>query len=272
MEQAKCTEDGQIYSAINFSCLDPDDLASKRRLLFCPECSGPAFFRQVSFNGRAACFGARPHADGCSLAAQENNARHEDRDGEDFDALQIPNGKIIVDFSYGTPDQPEYIFGFGQASTFDHAARNSVRSVGSAHRRLSSLLCMLTRLSEFGSSDKTIEINGFGQLAARDFFVPLEFTGRQHAGLFRGYWGMITDAQYTDDGSIWLNSGGRGSISFCVDVKFVDFINKRYRLKSLEDLAGANILVFGTPYISANNKLHLIVNEPEYIALRLIKS
>ena len=271
MEQAKCTEDGQIYSAINFSCLHPNDLAIKRRLLFCPECGGSAFFRQVSFNGRAACFGARPHAEGCNLAAQDN-VRHEDRDGEDFDAQQIPNGKIIVDFSYGTSEQSEHVLGFGQDSTFDRVARNSERSDASAHRRLSSLLRMLTRFPEFGSSGKTIEINGLGQLAARDIFVPLKYTGRQYAGQFRGYWGIITDAQNTTDGSIWLNSGGRGSISFCIDVKYVDFINKRYRLKSLEDLAGAYVLVFGKPYISANNKLHVIVEEPEHIALRLLKA
>ena len=73
-----------------------------------------AFFRQASFNGRVAHFGARPHAEGCSL----------DDASDDFEALQIPSGKIIVDFSYGTPEIPSHDSDFRQATIFDHAARN----------------------------------------------------------------------------------------------------------------------------------------------------
>jgi hypothetical protein len=270
MEQAKCFEDGIIYTAVSFSRLHSDDLARKRRSLYCTECSGPAFFRHASFNGRAACFGARPHADACSLAAQDNE-RLEECAGDDLDALHIPSGKIIVDFSYGTPELPVHDAGSDHASIIDRTARNSDRTDAQAHRRLSSLLRMLIGLPAFRTSDKTIEINGLGQIAARDFFVPLEFTGRQYSDLFRGYWGLITDAQRTDDGSIWLNSGGRKSISFCIDSKFVDLMNKRYRLESLEDLAGAYILAFGISYVSANGKLHVIIQGPEYISLRLIK-
>ena len=268
MEQAKCTEDGVTYTASNFSHLLPEDLANKRRSLYCTECSGPAFFRHSSFNGRAACFGARPHADACSLAVQDNE-RLENSD--DLDALHIPSGKIIVDFSYGTPDLPSDS-GSGQSPTFDRAARNYERSDAPSSRRLSSLLRMLIGSPEFRTSDKIIEISGLGQIAARDFFVPLEFTGKQYSGQFRGYWGLITDAQRTEDGSMWLNSGGRDSLSFCIDSKFVDLMNKRYRLECLEDLAGAYILAFGIPYVSANGKLHVIIKEPEYISLRLIKS
>ena len=269
MEQAKCTEDGIIYTATIFSRLPPEELARRRQLLQCPECFVRAFFRHASFNGRAPCFGARPHADGCSLAAQDQE-RLEDRD--DFDVQLIPSGKIIVDFNYGTPDRPDHVCGSGRVPTFDRAACNFDRTAAPASRRLSSLLRMLIESTAFRNSEKIIEINGLGEIAARDFFVPLEFTGKQYSGQFRGYWGLITDAQFTDDGSMWLNSGGRDNISFCIDSKLVDFIIKRYRLESLEDLAGAYILVFGIPHVSLNGKLHIIINEPEYLSLRLIKS
>ena len=123
MEQAKCLEDGFIYTATNFSRLHPEELAKKRKLLQCIECSVHAFFRHASVNVRAACFGARPHAEGCSLAAQDYH-RLEDDASDDFEALQIPSGKIIVDFSYGTPEIPSHDSDFRQATIFDHAARN----------------------------------------------------------------------------------------------------------------------------------------------------
>lgn len=268
MEQAKCLEDGIIYTAVSFSRLPPEELARKRQLLQCPECCVRAFFRHVSFNGRAACFGARPHADGCSLAAQDYE-RLEDSD--DFDPQLIPSGKIIVDFSFGAPDLPGHISGSGQASTFDLSAHNYDQHDASGYRRPSSLLRILIEFPAFRTSDKTIEIDGLGQIAAREFFVPLTSATRQHTGIFSGFWGGITDAQTADDGSIWLNSGGRECISFCIDCKFVDLIIKRYRLRSLEDLAGAYILAFGVPHVSINGKLHLIIQEPKFISLRLIK-
>jgi hypothetical protein len=72
MDIARCTEDGVTYTAIDFSNLSKDDLFHKRRLLRCPKCGGPAFFRNASAIGRGPCFGARPHAVGCVLAAQEH--------------------------------------------------------------------------------------------------------------------------------------------------------------------------------------------------------
>ena len=48
MNHASCTDDGQIYNAVEFSGLFPADLEKKRRQLQCPECGGPAFFRHTS--------------------------------------------------------------------------------------------------------------------------------------------------------------------------------------------------------------------------------
>ena len=269
MEQAKCLDDGVIYTADNFSRLHPDDLARKRKLLQCIECNVTAFFRHASFIGRMACFGARPHAEGCRLAAQDRE-RLEDGAGDDFEALHIPSGKIIVDFDYGTPDQPDHVVGFGQAS-YDRTAHNFDRPDAHVSRRLSSLLRMLIGLPAFRDSRKLIEIYPYGAIAARDFFVPLEAATSQYSGMFRGFWGLITDAQTAEDGSIWMNSGGRESVSFCIDYKFVDLITKRYHLKSLEDFAGAYILAFGNLKVSANGKLHVIIQEPEYIFLKPIR-
>jgi len=71
---------------------------------------------------------------------------------------------------------------------------------------------------------------------------------------------------------MWLNSGGRENISICLDSKIVDAIATRYRIDGLEDIAGAYILVLGTPQISQHRKLHVIIDAPEYMALHLTGS
>ena len=123
-----------------FPGLFPADLEKKRRQLQCPECSGPAFFRHTSPIGRAPCFGARPHATGCSLAAYDLE-RLQSMANEN--AQLNPCETIVVDLHYGTPGQSENVacterspvsgdFGYG-------ACRPDLR----IHRRPSSLLRQL---------------------------------------------------------------------------------------------------------------------------------
>jgi hypothetical protein len=203
------------------------------------------------------------------LAAQDYEQLEND---DDLEAQQIPNGKIIVDFSYGTPDLPSHVSDLEHTPTFDNPANKFSHPDAPVSRRLSSLLRMLIKFPPFRDSPKLIEVYPYGAIAARDFFIPLEAVTSQYSAMFRGFWGLITDAQSAEDGSIWLNSGGRENMSFCIDYKFVDLMIKRYRLNSLEDLAGAHILVFGSLHVSTNGKLHVIIQEPEFIALRLLRT
>lgn len=168
MEQAKCTEDDVIYTAINFAQQLPDDFDRKRRLLQCPECGGPAFFRNVSFSGlRAACFGARPHADGCSLSAYDP-AQPIYGVNDDHDIL---GRNIVVDFGYGSPQPID--------AGWRGSAENGINNFGaprpstSTHRRLSSLLRLLIESSTLQNSDQLVEAHGERGMPARDFFVPL---------------------------------------------------------------------------------------------------
>jgi hypothetical protein len=261
MDIAKCSDDGAFYSAIDFSRLLPNDLIRKRHSLQCPACGGPAFFRQASPIGRAACFGARPHAPGCQLAAQECA-------DEDQDAMHAPGGKIVVDFGYGSPTRPESVDSFRQAHNSDHVIHSLSDGYRPHVRRLSSLLRTLIAFPAFSDSEQFIVIEGYGEIAARDFFVQIESATSHDSGQLRGFWGAITDAQFAKDQSLWLNSSGRSNMSFCLDSKYVNVITQRHRIDNLEGFAGAYILVIGTPRVSPTGKLHLIISGPEFIALR----
>ena len=59
-------------------------------------------------------------------------------------------------------------------------------------------------------------------------------------------------------------------MSFCLDSKYVTVFTQRHRIDNLDGFAGAYFLVIGTPRVSSNGKLHLIIGGPEFIALRHI--
>lgn len=108
-----------------------------------------------------------------------------------------------------------------------------------------------------------------GEIPAREFFVPLHEAAIRHSGLFRGFWGLLSDVGLAADRSIWFNSAGIDNISFVLDSKHLRDFNQRYRVESAEDLAGAFILVFGSPHVSQRGKLFCVIEEPDFMALRL---
>lgn len=272
MDIAKCTDDGVFYNAEDFSRLFPEDLDRKRRFLQCPECGGPAFFRHASPIGRAPCFGARPHDDGCRLTAYDYQ-RTQYGTADNHDSPLIRGSKIVVDFGYGSPTSPESVDGFGFASKSVRATQNlgdGYRTDTLTHRRPSSLLRTLIESPEFSNSEQIIEVHGNEGIVARDFFVPLLSVTPQHLNQFRGFWGLLSDVRLSQDKStIWFNSGGLDTISFCLSSKYMDDFNKRYRIHDAEDLAGAYILVFGMLHISPQRKLHCVIEDKNLMALRL---
>lgn len=266
MENAKCTGDGVIYSAPKFSRLAVGDLERNRRLLQCPECGGPAFFRHASSIGRAACFGARPHAQGCGMATQDFE-RNLNGIGEDQDALEISHGRIVVDFGYGSPVQPEHIDSTWCGSCFPD---KGYQHDSLEHRRPSALLRLLIESPAFRNSDLLIDVHGASEIPAKDLFVPLLSVTDQYVGRFRGYWGMLSGAGFSKDKkTIWFNSGGLETASFCLSTIHFDEFIRRYHVQDLEDIAGAYILAFGTLKVSPNGKLYCVIEEPNFMALRL---
>jgi hypothetical protein len=262
MNHARCTNDGVIYSALEFSRQSSSDLESKRRFLQCPACGGPAFFRHASPIGRAACFGARPHAQCCELAAQD--------DAGDEELNHIPNSRIIVDFQYGALVQQAQFYSLGHGPIQKYAGyNNDPPHVHIYHRRLGSLLRNLIESPEFWISSQSVTIEGRGEFTAKDLFIPFQHARSEYSGHYRGYFGVISDAKLALDKSLWFNSGGNDNISFCLDFQFVDTIIQRYGINNLEDIAGAYILVFGTPRVSQNGKLFCVIEDISLMALKL---
>lgn len=271
MEIARCSEDQQDYTASLFAQLQPNDLERKRRQLSCPACGGPAFFRKATRNGRAACFGARPHSDDCDLAAQDHT-QLVDGEGADLDALNNPGERIVVDLNFGAQPREAHVELNEHEGRPGRAARyvgQNPRPDARMHRRLSSLLRTLIEAPHFRLSQQVLELNGRPDIRVCDFFVPLLDIDARYSGQFKGWWGLISDARQSQDGTLWLNSGGRDTISFCVPPEFQDEIFHRYRIEDFEDFAGSYLLVLGELRISQYGKLYCIVESPSHASIRL---
>jgi hypothetical protein len=93
-----------MYNDQQFSGLPTAAISEMHRYLVCPDCGGHAFFRMETRNNREACFGARPHADGCHLRAAEAAASAKEQ-ADAYDPLMHPTQRLVVDFGYGTPAQ-----------------------------------------------------------------------------------------------------------------------------------------------------------------------
>ncbi|MCL6305655.1 hypothetical protein M3R28_01895 [Pseudomonas syringae] len=267
MDLATCTDDGQIYSAHQFEQLDERTLEHKRRLLVCPQCQAPAFFRKESRSGQAACFGARPHADNCVLAAIETTYRG--APGDDQDERINTGERIEVDFGFGAHevirpqlDEPAEPGGVGGRYVGGSGGRSAVK-----RRRLSTILRNLMLSERFADSDELITLPE-GEFRVRDFFIRFEEVTRDLNREYRGYWGMLSDARDGQSG-IWLNSGGRAGVSIAIDDSILDEFRNRFNVRDKEDLAGAYVLVFGRMNISQYKKMYIACNDIRLITVSL---
>ena len=265
MDHARCADDGQIYNAVEFSRLFPNELERKRRFLRCPECGWPAFFRHTSPIGRAPCFGERPHATGCRLAAYDVERL---QSMADEDSQLNSSRTIVVDLRYGTPGQSENVACTERSPVSGDFGCGACRPDLRMHRRPSSLLRQLIESPAFGNSGQPIEIFGNRMTSARDLFVPLTAVTPSLEGQFRGFWGSLLNAKLEGQ-TIWFNSGDWDAFSFCLDSRFLSDLNRRYAIENVRGLADAYILVFGTLRVSQLGKPFCVIEDLDEMALTL---
>lgn len=269
MDLAHCLLDRRDYTAVQFQQLPLPELGAKRRNLVCIACGQQAFFRKHSADGRAACFGARPHAAGCSMAA-EDALRAESAIGPE-EAIIRNTDVLVIDLNFGAVQGAPHLQDDGQTDAHGRGGRHIAgagQRTARTHRRLSTLLKHLRSSAAFGASTQPIEIGGIANRTLRDFFVEFSAMQPHHFSQIVGCWGMIADAG-AGKGITWLNSGGRGDISIGIPDAVSGAFAQRFQVSDLEDLAGAYVLAIGTPWISQQGKKCLIVDDIEFVTASL---
>lgn len=270
MDIAKCTLDGKEYNAVDFEKLPPNELSEKRRNLICTKCGKEAFFRKSSRSGQAACFGARPHADGCFFASAET--QQVDDEGGDEDRINNPGQRILIDLNYGAaPTRNVDVKPSAPSGDNDGRGRHvghNPRPNANMQRRLSTLLRNLINSDTFRLSQQLIEFEERAAMSVNQFFVHFSDVADEHDYEFRGYWGLLTDAKLGQNGNLWLNSGGRGEVSCLIKSELVDAFYTRYHIDDVEDFAGTYFLIIGEKNTSQNGKPYIAATGLERVALQ----
>lgn len=271
MRMALCTQDGETYQASDF--IQVADFIAKKRFLECPECQGPAFYRGPTRNGREACFGARPHADGCTLATPEHDGGTRGQ-GDGEDEVFTTGQRILLDFNYGALVTTQE--GEPAGTTTVTADVGMLGGTGTGmretmNRRMSSILRSLMESEEFRRSTQMIEVTGHGEFTVADLFVGFSEVTDDHIGSYHGFWGMVPDARRDGKGTLWLNSGGREDISILSGYGLIAETYKRFHIDDEEDIAGAYILVLGELRIGPSGKRYVQVKDQMSLTLRLAR-
>jgi hypothetical protein len=210
MDFAKCTIDNKIYKAHEFEQFEASELAQKRRFLVCKECGGLGFFRKASKSGQAACFGARPHKDGCDLAAPENDLVDGLLTKEELAYLNSGN-EIVVDFNYGT--QTKIHVNTDEEDTSNRESKKGRHSVyngiapAKSHKGLSTFLkALIADKDYFKDSIQNIDLEGYTYKAKNLFKNFSELTKDYTDDIIDNKpsrrvasWGIISDANDSND-------------------------------------------------------------------------
>ena len=249
MDLARCTLDGTVYTAIQFSQFTEGKRQELRRCLICDKCKQEAYFRSASRHGNSACFGSRKHLDECGERRSSGTTSQEPRKD-----VEVVN-EIIKDHKTLVLDRSQNEIGDDSTANTSHDnERNSYASPSKSHIRrpaetrrytcdLVTLLQYLIKSERFAQYDGFIETGSPHPWKVKNLFVQFNDIREFHVGRWRGYWGMITDA---DSGINCLNSGGRDTVSVFLDPEIRKGILKKYRISDSEDVAGCYALVFGT--------------------------
>lgn len=271
MRTALCTLDGVTYRAADFRQVNGFD--DKRRYLVCTECGMRAYYRNYARNAREAHFGARPHAEGCTLAAPDQDGMATGQGIEDEPVLTTGQ-RIILDLNYGTAESSQGQQPARTQRAMGNAGTGGVGEVAvneTTTRRLGPMLGALMLSEQARRPALPITIPGIGDFTIADFFVNFGDVVQDHVGRYQGFWGMVVDVRRDASGTMWLNSGGREDMSICIDSRFTEETFDRFHIEEDEDIAGAYILVLGELRVGPTGKKYVPITEPSRFALRLAR-
>jgi hypothetical protein len=257
---------------------DYEDYSSAERRgfaesLLCTGCEQPAYFIRQARNGRVACFGARPHLEGCEMASTITEdggtaslPTEEPRvaSGDEFVLRSVVSAGATVRHVRHDPRAAD---GDGQARQY---TARGVGGTSTPSMGLGVLLRRLVREPGFRKSRAMLVLpNGSREsittICVEAFDADLGFRNK-----WRLYWGTIRYPNVDGEGGAWLNLGRRGSAVLRLEPATVEELLLRHGVDDLEDLQGAAFVVF-TPLRSATRtgRLVLFVNDLDWFALRL---
>jgi hypothetical protein len=230
--------------------------------LSCPSCQQPAYFIRQARTGRAACFGARPHTDGCPLATTTTD--DDPRVADDAIFLLQPMSSNRPHPARGGNDTP-------QERVQDAARRSSRTSRSTRHPSmgLGALLKRLIRDPTFRDSVATLVLPDNTRGSIAEVCVEATTTDLSHQNRPGLYWGTIRYA-HPDDTGAWFNLGRRGAPALRLSTQTVTALLTRHNVDDVDDLQGASFITSTRPRKGkTRDRLYFFIADLEWFALRL---
>lgn len=260
MDTAYCKIDNKHYHIMTFAQLEPSELQQKRRHLTCPECGWQAYFKRAATSGQGACFGARPHAPDCSLAALPSEKGP--GSSEVRDMLRNPMDHIVIDLNYGA-HKDRHVDGEESESVAKVRGGRFTgpeeRGPSKMNRRLRPLLKALISSEQFRHSSAMIELPRHTSLPANQFFVHFNDISEEHEGGFHGYWGLVFDTGMSQNRTFWLNTGEYDALSVMLPAELYADFKRRAGFRFDHELEGMHVLVLGHLRRARSEKLYIEV-------------
>lgn len=270
MYEAHCGGLGGIVTADQYAALSSPERASYRDSLSCTSCEQPAYFIRRARNGRAACFGARPHLENCQLAATLTDDRGSGRLPEDeprFNrgdelVLQSARPRAIPHVRHNPGGDPHT--GVGRRYTGIGGARAARSNMG-----LPTLLRRLVREPDFAENRAMLVMPDDTRMSIRKMCVAVIDADTRFRDRKRIYWGTIRYVSEDDDGA-WLNLGRAGAPALRLSGVFLDALMTQYGVDDVEDLQGAAFIFYGHLRQSrTSDRMFLFPDDLDWFALRL---
>lgn len=261
MKIALCTTDQTEYEASTFAAKDVGWIDENRPHLQCIVCASPAYFRKESKSGQAACFGARPHLDGCQLATESNEESERAAAIETFIKTN-PGKHFVLRLGHPRPAMPKTpVAGIpvrGSGKTAGAFVKWGKRQESSSTVGAKECLINLVVSDIYAKSTQTIALTkNSPDIAIKDFFVPFRGATTEFSDTMRGYWGSLTATHENDDGSAWLNTGRPWHMSVLLSRDVKEELLQVYQVHDIVDLAGCYALVIGRLTQSRSGKWYV---------------
>lgn len=275
MDIAFCTSDKNSYDIASFSKLTTNLLDTLRRTLICQKCSGKAYYRKKSRDGKPACFGAY-HEDWCLPKSENTSPKLDPETIEEVNSIITNSETIAIKFETYTANQlaqKNTNSSPTPSSTSAHSLQytQQPQRVRDTTKGLRSLLRMLMHTDSFATSEVAINTGAPHPYKAKNLFVNFDKINENYLEKWRGYWGVISHA---DPEINWLNTANEYDVSIPVN-KLKIYISSTFNIDYPDDLAGATILVFGKLSVSKSEKkkwyIKVSYDNPAYIFIKLKK-
>jgi hypothetical protein len=267
---------GRVVLASEYEDFTPDKRWGYAESLSCTACEQPAYFIRRARNGRAACFGARPHVEGCELASTLS---------EDGGSSYLPSEepRLTADDEFvlrsvratHTPvrhllhDPAGDIDDDGRARRF---TRHGPGSEAYASIGMEVVLRRLIREPSFRNSRAKLILPGSESRTIRTACIELIEAGPSRRNQWRLYWGTIRYANFDEnDGGCWLNLGQAGAPTLHLTAEDLEAVFERYGLEDPEELQGASFLYLGPLRESTRRpgRMYLFADDLDWLAMRM---